>query len=339
MARSQGGMIDIHDYNGQLAVEATGLMDEFRALILEGRQALRFLDPQGRVLFDKGDDGSGGRPEVQRGELRQMLIDSLPAGTVRWGHKVAGVRALGEGRHEVGFTTGGTVETDLLVGADGAWSRVRPLVSDATPSYAGQTFVETYLYDVDERHPATAEAVGMGSMGAGVAEYQLNAHRERGTTIHTYAIIDKPQDWFDGIDFADSGDSVARIAALFDGWAPALTALITDSDARLVLRPIFELPVGHHWSRVPGVTLVGDAAHLAPPDGEGANNAMLDGAELGKALGTNPDNVETALAEVEAAMFTRTAKRTDNAEFIEQIFGADGPPEDLLEYLPAPESA
>src|SRR5438045_3357386 len=88
-ARAQGGMLDIHDYNGQLALQAAGLMDEFRAIVLEGREAMRILDPDGTVLLDKDDDGKGGRPEAMRGELRQMLIDSLPPGTVRWGHKVS----------------------------------------------------------------------------------------------------------------------------------------------------------------------------------------------------------------------------------------------------------
>ncbi|GAB7028841.1 hypothetical protein JCM4914_03020 [Streptomyces platensis subsp. malvinus] len=92
-------------------------MEEFRGLILEGRQAMRVLDPDGTVLFDKADDGTGGRPEVQRGELRQILLDSLPAGTVQWGHKASGTRTLDEGRHEVTFADGGTVVTSLLIGA------------------------------------------------------------------------------------------------------------------------------------------------------------------------------------------------------------------------------
>jgi 2-polyprenyl-6-methoxyphenol hydroxylase-like FAD-dependent oxidoreductase len=169
--RAQGGMLDIHDYNGQLAVAATGLMAEFRGLVLEGRQQMRVLAHDGSVVFEKADDGTGGRPEVQRGELRRMLIDALRPGTVRWGQKVTDLRALGDGRYEVRFGADRTavpssVGTDLLVGADGAWSRVRPLLTSATPDYVGDAFVETYLFDVDVRHPATARAVGGGSMFA-----------------------------------------------------------------------------------------------------------------------------------------------------------------------------
>ncbi|SDM68347.1 2-polyprenyl-6-methoxyphenol hydroxylase [Streptomyces sp. cf386] len=307
-ARTQGGMLDIHDYNGQLALEAAGLMDEFRAIVLEGRQAMRVLDPDGTVMFEQGDDGTGGRPEVQRGELRQILLDSLPVGTVRWGRKVSGTRALGEGRHEVTFADGAAVVTSLLVGADGAWSRVRPLLSDATPSYAGTSFVETYLFGADTRHSAAAKAVGGGSMIAPSPGKEIFAHRESGDTLHTYVVLSKPQDWFAAIDFTDAAAATARIAAEFEGWAPELTSLITDGDTAPVLRPHYALPTGLRWDRVPGVTLLGDAAHLAAPNGEGANLAMLDGAELGKALAAHPDDVEAALTAYEQAMFPRSAE-------------------------------
>ncbi|MEU5607613.1 NAD(P)/FAD-dependent oxidoreductase [Streptomyces sparsogenes] len=307
-SRAQGGLLDIHDYNGQLALKAAGLMDEFHAIVLEGRQALRVLDRDGTVLLDQADDGTGGRPEVQRGDLRQVLLDSLPAGTVRWGHKAGRIRALGEGRHEVTFAGGDTVVTGLLVGADGAWSRVRPLLSTATPEYIGHSVVETYLFDADTRHPAAAKAVGGGMLIAPMPGRAIFAHREKNDTLHAYVGIAEPQDWFAAIDFADAATATARIAQEFDGWAPELTALITDTDLPPVLRPLYALPAGHRWDRVPGVTLLGDAAHLAAPNGEGANLAMLDGAELGEALAAHPDDIETALTEYEQAMFLRSAE-------------------------------
>ncbi|MBE1575552.1 FAD-dependent oxidoreductase [Amycolatopsis roodepoortensis] len=326
-SRLQGGMLDIHDYNGQLALEAAGLMDEFRGIVLEGRQALRVLESDGTVLFERGDDGTGGRPEAQRGDLRRMLLDSLPAGTVRWGRKAVGARTLGDGRHEVTFDDGTTVVTDLLVGADGAWSRIRPLLTGAVPEYAGKSYVETYLYEADTRHVAVAKTVGGGSMvGTGATEgMSVNAHRERGDTLHAYVELSKPLEWFDAIDFTDAEAAKARIAAEFDGWSPELTALITESDVAPIHRPAFALPSGLRWERVPGVTLLGDAAHLALANGEGANLAMLDGAELAKVLAARPDDVETAIAEYEQAMFVRCETPMEEDFLLESIFGDDIP--------------
>src|ERR1700748_2911231 len=127
-ARAQGSMLDIHEHNGQLALKDAGLFDAFRALIHAGGQETRVLDKDGNVLFHDPDDGTGGRPEVNRGELRRILLDSLPPGTVRWGCKLAAAATLDDGRHRLTFADGATATTDLLVGADGAWSRVRPLV-------------------------------------------------------------------------------------------------------------------------------------------------------------------------------------------------------------------
>ena len=332
-SRAQGGLLDIHDYNGQLAVEAAGLTAEFRSLVLEGRQELRLLARDGTVLFKQPDDRTGGRPEVHRGELRQMLIDSLPEGTVHWGHKVSGVRALGEG-YEVAFANGSKVTADLLVGADGAWSKVRPLLSSAKPEYTGTGFVETFLYDSDRRFPAAAEAVGGGMLLALAPGHGITAHRERNGTLHAYVGLVRPLEWFDSIDFGDQAAATARIAAEYEGWSTALTALITESDTAPVFRPHYGLPIGHRWERVPGVTLVGDAAHLAPPNGEGANLAMLDGAELGTALAAHPDDVEAALAEYEQAMFPRGAETAaEGAHLQQQMFGPDAPQGLVAEFV------
>ncbi len=325
-ARTQGGQLDIHEHNGQRALAAAGLTAEFRAIIHEGAEASRILDPRGGVLLEELDDGTGSRPEVLRGELRQILLDALPAGTVRWGHKVSAVAALGDGRHAVTFADGSSVTTALLGGADGAWSRVRPLLSDATPAYVGMSYVETYLFESDERHAASAAAVGPGGMAAVVPGKGIQAHREKGGTLHTYVALTRPLEWFAAIDFSDADAASARVAAEFEGWAPELTALVTDGETAPVLRPLHALPAGHRWDRVPGVTLLGDAAHLAPPNGEGANLAMLDGAELGAAIAAHPDDVEAALAGYEQALFVRSAaEAAEAARDFELVFGADTP--------------
>ena len=219
-------------------------------------------------------------------------------------------------------------------------SGIRPLLTEAVPEYEGTAFVETYLFDAGTEHPATAKAVGGGSMAAhgGTPDEAINAHRESGDTLHAYVSLTRPLDWFAAVDFTDPAAAAARIAAEFDGWAPELTALITGTDTAPVLRPHYALPAGLRWARVPGVTLVGDAAHLAAPNGEGANLAMLDGAELGQALAAYPGDVEAALAEYEEAMFVRSATPVDDAVLIESLFGGEAP-ETLLDLLRGENSA
>ncbi len=332
-ARPQGGMLDIHEHNGQLALRAAGLHEAFCGLIHPGGQALRVLDRQGNVLLDQPDDGTGGRPEVPRGELRRLLLDSLPADTVRWGHKVAAVAPLDGGRHRVTFTNASTVTTNVLVGADGAWSKVRPLLTEAKPTYVGITFVETYLYESDARHRDSAQAVGGGSLFALAPGRAIQTHREPEGVLHTYVALKKPRDWMDGIDFTDRMAALACVAREFDGWAPELRALIAESDTPPVPRPIHALPAGHRWSRVPGATLLGDAAHLMAPSGEGANLAMYDGAELGAALAAHPGEVEGALLAYERDLFTRSASVAADTETLLHMLYGDHAPESMVDFF------
>ena len=332
-ARRQGGMLDIHEDTGQQALRAAGLHDVFRALIHAGGEASRVLDQHGTVLLEEGDDGTGGRPEVARGELRKLLLESLPAGTVRWGHKLTGVTTLDGCRHRLSFAHGATATSDLLVGADGAWSKVRPLLSSAQPAYSGIAFIETYLFDSDRRHPASAHAVGGGALFALAPGKGIQAHREADGVLHAYVALSKPEAWLADIDFADPAAARTRIAAQFAGWAPALTALITEADTPPMPRPVHTLPIDHAWRRVAGVTLLGDAAHLMAPAGEGANLAMFDGAELAQALVAHPGDVEAALLAYETALFARSSVAAAESERILRLCFGDDAPHSLVQFF------
>ncbi|MBU9381301.1 FAD-dependent oxidoreductase [Burkholderia gladioli] len=326
-ARKQGGMLDIHEHNGQVALRAAGLYEAFVALIHPGGQASRVFDKDGVLLYEQADDGTGGRPEVLRGELRRILLASLPEGAVRWAHKLSEVVPIDGGRHRMRFANGTEASCDLLVGADGAWSRVRALLSDAKPEYTGTSFVETYLLDSDARHPASAAAVGGGALFALAPGRGIFAHREPAGVLHAYVALNKPREWIEAIDFSDSAAARAAVAGEFEGWAPALTALITAGDLAPVARPLYSLPSAHRWDRVPGVTLLGDAAHLMIPSGEGANLAMFDGALLAQAIAASPYDIEAALAAYERELFPRSAAEAQQAEpmLTEICLGAEAP--------------
>ena len=341
-ARTQGGMLDIHDYNGQLGIKAAGLFEEFQAIIHQGGEATRILDKHGTVHTDETDgpgeahEGVGSRPEVDRGDLRKMLLDSLPEGTIRWGTEVTAVRSLGGGEHELTFADGTTETTGLLVGADGAWSRVRPLLSDAGPEYTGMSFIEVDHHDAGKRHPGPAATVGAGMLFALGAGKGFLAHAETDGSLHVYIALAKPADWIDSVDWTDSDKGKAVLIEEFHDWAPEFHALITEADGALIPRKINALPVQHRWDRVPGVTLLGDAAHVMSPfAGEGANLAMFDGAELGKAIAANPDDVEAALAAYEKDLFPRSAEAAEEAARNLELCFDERAPHSLLDQFAA----
>ncbi|WP_213982105.1 NAD(P)/FAD-dependent oxidoreductase [Sphingomonas sp. dw_22] len=297
LERPQGGTLDLHADTGQRALRLAGLEAPFLAAARYGDQGMRLFDRDGTMLFDM-PEAEGDRPEVDRTVLRRMLLDSLEPGTVRWGRKVTAIEAEGD-RYAV-VSEGERIEYDLVVGADGAWSRVRPLVSDAVPAYDGVTFVEMGIDDADARHPAVAGLVGHGKIFAFGENRTLIAQRNGGGHIRIYLALRVAEDW-DVLDGLLAREAGPHLLALLDGFAPGLQDIVRAAEDWLVVRRIHALPAGHRWAHRPGVTLIGDAAHLMSPfGGEGVNLAMADAADLAAVLAEGGD-----IAAFEAAMCAR----------------------------------
>ncbi|MEU2281885.1 NAD(P)/FAD-dependent oxidoreductase [Streptomyces sp. NPDC013178] len=326
---SQGGTLDMHPESGQRALREAGLTAEFLAAVRPEGQDMKLFDRHGTLLREEtAQEDDMDRPEIDRGTLRDILMDSVDPQTIHWGKYLTKAVPLTGGRHELHFADG-TVETcDLLVGADGAWSRVRPLVTDAEPEHSGVNFIEVGITDVDHTQPALAELVGRGSLYALGDNKGIMPQRGGDGRIRTYVALRTPEDWLttSGIPYDRPDEARAAILTHFTDWAPELTDLIRYCDDTILPRPIMQLPVGLTWQSKPGVTLLGDAAHLMSPfAGAGANLAMLDGAELALAIAESPGNPADAIETYEKAMHERVLPEARTASHhLDLMIAPDG---------------
>jgi 2-polyprenyl-6-methoxyphenol hydroxylase-like FAD-dependent oxidoreductase len=330
LVRPQGGTLDLHADGGQMALQRAGLAEGFLSIARYEDQGARLLDRDARVLFEEpeGLPSERDRPEVDRTLLRTLLIGSLPPGIIQWGRRLRTVEPLEDGRYRLDFTDGSHEDYDFIVGSDGAWSKVRPLVSNAVPEYSGVTFVETGFDHADTDHPQIARLVGRGKMFALGESKGILSQRNGNSHIRAYFAFRVAENWIRecGIDFASTEKTRARLLARFDGWAPGLRAFVEDSDNWFVPRALYALPSGHSWPSRPGVTLLGDAAHLMSPfGGFGANYAMLDAAELAEAIehglkSGDRTTFDTAIASYESRMCERSAPAA--AAALEGLHGA-----------------
>lgn len=325
-ARDQGGSLDLHPGEGQVALHKAGLFDAFMGIARHEDQEQRLADhATGELLREEiPEPGAGDRPEIDRVVLRELLLQRLAPDTVHWGVRLQAVVARPDGRYDLRCQGGLAGPYDLVVGADGAWSKVRAALTPVQPVYTGVTFVELWLADVDRHHPEIARRVGHGTYfsmhgGAGIV-----AQRNGNATLRVYAAIRTRPEETDRPDLALAGRTREDLLARFPGWAPSLLAMIRQADRIAALRPIVALPPGTRWPYRAGLTLVGDAAHVMPPLGVGVNLAMLDAAELAEAL-VGGDDWRAAQQRYEARMLDRAAETAAQcAQSFEEMFEEEG---------------
>ncbi|GIF63963.1 FAD-dependent oxidoreductase [Asanoa ishikariensis] len=326
-ARSQGGMLDLHPESGQRALADAGLTARFQSEARPEGEEHRILDPAGRTLVhhtpQQGPGSFDGRPEIDRRALRDLLLDSLPRDAVAWHHRLTKATPRPDGGWALTFDNGQRIACDLLVGADGARSVARSLVTDARLSYVA-TLVELSIGDVDRRHPELAELVGPGNLWCVGVNQILAAQRLGDGSLRVGASL--------RADDRQIGDKRALLD-LFGDWDPRLTALIEAGDGTVTERRIEAMPTGARWPSRRGVTLIGDAAHLMPPVGEGANQAMLDAAELAGQLAANPGDPDSAIRAYEEAMFTRIQPIAEMSARVQAMMLSPTAAEDIVRFF------
>ena len=324
--RTQGGSLDLHPQSGQLALQEAGLWDLFKQYARPESDVLKLVKFNGEVVWDgNGADKQevaesekfDGRPEIDRRMLMKLLYENLNKESVIFGKKLREVvpSETTQKKYDLHFADNTTATAfDLVIGADGAWSRVRSLLTDEKPRYSGISMVCTSLANIYS-NPWLLDYVGEGSMFSFGQDTAIQAQRGDNGILLTYASLRVPEDFFDtcGIDWTDAAAARRNyMSKYFSHVSPELQRVFLECIDDLDLRPLYELPIGFSWASKPGVTLAGDAAHVMTPfAGVGVNVGMSDALVLGReviAACGGEKTLDEALKAYEEEMIPRAAK-------------------------------
>lgn len=308
------GMLDLHEESGLKVMRECGLWEAFQAAVGDCSEACRVMDSRANLLHsDEG--GASSRPEIPRHSLTDLLLKKVGLDKVKWNHKVTAVheaRNTTTGATEITLDLGphGTATHDYVVGADGAWSRVRNLLTDVKPFYSNSQFIVATLRNATADFPRLLELTGSGSLMALGGGNGMLTHRGPQDSIRLYAAVSTPHEHWDKAAGVEGKTAVEVKTTLlgddtiFGKWAPPLQDLLAsvyDEDTKdnpgkpAEIWPMYMLPVGNSWEHHTGATLIGDSSHLMTPfAGEGVNLALWDSLDLSQALGGVPKAADAA---------------------------------------------
>ncbi|KAK0647122.1 hypothetical protein B0T16DRAFT_328387 [Cercophora newfieldiana] len=323
-----GGSLDIHPETGQRALQEGGLFEAFQNYARYDDTVLTLADKSGKRILQMGQGRDA--PEIDRRELRQILLDAIPKDKIRWGHTLKAA-TLGEDSRPVLNFANGVVESGykLVVGTDGAWSKVRSLVSQSTPKYTGRSYLESRISRENPYYPTMADKAGAGMFMTVGSRKLIVTQRQGDGSYRTYFGLEVPENFFKdgGIDIQNLETARSTLlSTFFADWSDEYKDLIRHStDPRAW--PLYSLSAeGLEWKSAPGVTLAGDAAHLAIPNGDGVNLAMTDALDLATKIAEyGIGSVDQAVREYEADMFPRGAETIRDGQMMAKIMFSEDP--------------
>ncbi|KAK1709917.1 hypothetical protein BDP67DRAFT_408317 [Colletotrichum lupini] len=335
----QGGTLDLHGPSGQQALRSAGLFERFSKLARWDATKFVVQDSTCTMKAEFGQDRDA--PEIDRFQLRQLLLDSIPSHKVRWGH---GVRTIEKGSGSdwvIKFTNGTSASGfQLIVGADGAWSKVRPLLTTARPEYSGKMFIEGRLSHNNPSYSAALELSGTGNMMALGNGRTVSVQQVSDRSYRVYVGLVAPENLTKTtLDMADTEATRQKLLSspqFFADFAPELQNFISNAEGPFRPWHLYRMPVSSvNWDRVPGITLLGDAAHVSTPFvGEGVNMAMYDALKLAESIAKHgvavltekaqrASKLEEAIKEYETEMFGRAQDFIKRCIMSEEVFFAE----------------
>ncbi|WP_276875277.1 FAD-dependent oxidoreductase [Chryseobacterium joostei] len=320
-ARVQGSPLDMHEDSGLAALRKADLLEEFKKAYRPGADKTLIMNEQAEILFSdhegKPDEDFGAehfRPEIDRGPLRNMLLDSLQPETVAWDSHFIHMEPHNDG-WMLHFKNGTSAYADLVIAADGANSKIRPYLTDNKPLYSGIIMLEG---NVSKENAPNINALIKGGkiMAFGNTKNILMGQKGNGD-LGFYASFKADENWAtnSSLNFSDSANILEWFKTEYSEWSNIWHELFTNAATPFIPRLIYYMPVDQTWETKPNVTLLGDAAHVMPPfAGEGANMAMLDALELSEHLtNNNYSTLQEALHHYETKMCKRAAVATQES--------------------------
>jgi len=299
-ARVQGSPLDLHDGSGLAAIHKAHLFEEFKSNFLPGADKTLILNEKAQVFYsdhetnlheDFGNEYF--RPEIDRGALRKILLDSLQPETVIWNSHFVSMEAQNEG-WLLYFKDGNSVYADIVIASDGANSKIRPYITKIKAFYTGILTLEGTIYESAKNAPHITSLINGGKIMAFGDTQNILLGQKGGGDLGFYASFKADENWTstNGLDYADKTQMLEWFKSEYPEWSSVWYELFENVSAPFIPRPIYCMPLDQTWEALPNLTMIGDAAHVMPPfAGEGANMAMLDALELSECL--TSDKIKT----------------------------------------------